>query len=65
MVLKDWVLMVDNLDLVELGVVLLFFLMVLDLVVLMSEDILSLILILKIKLLEECNEPINKGQINW
>lgn len=65
MVLKDWDLMVDNLDLVELGVVLLFFLMVLDLVVLMSEDILSLILILKIKLLEECNEPINKGQINW
>lgn len=65
MVLKDWDLIVDNLDLVELEVVLLFFLMVLDLVVLMSEDILSLILILKIKLLEECNEPINKGQINW
>ena len=54
--------MVDNLFLVELGVVLLFFLMFLDLVDLMSEDILSLILILKIKLLEECNEPINKGQ---
>ena len=65
MVLKDWDLIVDNLDLVELEVVLLFFLMVLDLVVLMSEDILSLILILKIKLLEECNEPINKGLINW
>ena len=65
MVLKDWDLIVDNLDLVELEVVLLFFLMVLDLVVLMSEDILSLILILKIKLLEEFNEPINKGQINW